>query len=183
MGSDARTGLHDAREFREALEREVARAHCYRRQLTLMVLDVDDFKSLNDRLGHAAGDVALGRLADAMRGAFRSYDTLARYGGDEFAVLLPETDADDATAIYELLCSRLADTASEPFGRIVLSCGIAELETQEEGRTLFRRADDALYRNKRGGDGPAGGTGVREPRRPKPPTLGASQRPLLDPGA
>ena len=150
---DARTGLHNARYFEETLAREVARARRYGRKLTLVVFDLDDFKQINDRLGHLAGNAALAGVADRMREVLRSADIAARYGGDEFAVILPESGIEDAQRFYTRLRDHIAATPIEPIGRISLSCGIGELEAQEDDETFFKRVDDALYRAKESGKG------------------------------
>ena len=88
---DALTGLHNRRYFHETLEREVSRAQRYGRKLALIVFDLDDFKAINDRIGHLAGDAVLAEAAERVRGAVRSADIACRVGGDEFAIVLPES--------------------------------------------------------------------------------------------
>jgi diguanylate cyclase (GGDEF)-like protein len=150
---DARTGLHNARYFEETLEREVARARRYQRKLALVVFDLDDFKQINDRLGHVAGNGALAGVAERMREVLRSADVAARYGGDEFAVVLPESGLEEARRFYERLREHIEAAPIPPVGRISLSCGIGELEPQEDPETFFKRVDDALYRAKAAGKG------------------------------
>jgi diguanylate cyclase (GGDEF)-like protein len=154
---DARTGLHNSRYFEETLEREVARAGRYDRRLALVVFDLDDFKQINDRLGHQAGNAALAGVADRIREVLRSADIAARYGGDEFTVILPESGLDEARKFYERLRAHIAATPIPPVGRISLSCGIGELETRqgrrEDAKAFLKRVDDALYRAKRAGKG------------------------------
>jgi diguanylate cyclase (GGDEF)-like protein len=154
---DARTGLHNARYFEEMLEREVARAGRYDRRLALVLFDLDDFKQINDRLGHLAGNAVLAAVADRMREVLRSADVAARYGGDEFAVILPESGVDEARRFYERLRQHIAATPIPPVGQISLSCGIGELEKvqgrREEAKGFLERIDDALYRAKRAGKG------------------------------
>ena len=97
---DALTGLHNRRYFHETLERECARAHRYERGIALVILDIDDFKATNDRLGHLAGDAVLAAVAERLREAVRQSDVACRVGGDEFAVILPEAGARDAEQLY-----------------------------------------------------------------------------------
>jgi diguanylate cyclase (GGDEF)-like protein len=148
---DALTGLHNRRYFHETLAREVARAHRYERRLSLIVYDLDDFKEVNDRIGHLAGDAVLAEAAERLLSVTRSADVACRVGGDEFAVLMPEAGCEDA----ELLAGRIARaTSSRPVGAIgtlLLSAGVAELRPRDHPNDLFQRADDALYRAKEQG--------------------------------
>jgi diguanylate cyclase (GGDEF)-like protein len=145
---DGLTGLHNRRYFHEQLAREVARAQRYGRALALVVFDLDDFKSINDRIGHLAGDAVLAETAERARGVVRSADIACRVGGDEFAVLLPEASGGEA----ELLCGRLhravSSTAVAEAGNVSVSAGIAELRAGDDPNTFFERADQALYRAK-----------------------------------
>jgi len=154
---DARTGLHNARYFEETLEREVSRAGRYDRKLALVVFDLDDFKQINDRFLHVGGNAALAGIADRMRDVLRSADVAARYGGDEFAVILPEAGIDEARKFYDRLRAHIEATPIQPVGQVSLSCGIGELEKQqgrrEDAETFFRRVDDALFRAKSAGKG------------------------------
>src|SRR5205823_280902 len=97
---DALTGLHNRRFFHETLAREVARAHRYERQLALIVFDLDDFKEVNDKIGHLAGDSVLAEVAERMRTVVRSADIACRVGGDEFGVIIPESTLEDADQLY-----------------------------------------------------------------------------------
>jgi diguanylate cyclase (GGDEF)-like protein len=148
---DGRTGLHNARYFEEALEREVARARRYNRRLALVVFDLDDFKLINDRFTHVGGNVALAGVAERLREVLRSADIAARYGGDEFAVILTEAGIEEAQNFYARLRSHVSGAPIEPVGTVTLSCGIGELEGQEDWEFFFARVDDALFRAKRAG--------------------------------
>jgi two-component system cell cycle response regulator len=150
---DARTGLHNYRYFDETLEREVARARRYHRKLALVVFDLDDFKQINDRLGHPVGNVVLAGVAERMREVLRSADVAARYGGDEFAVVLPESGVEEAEKFYDRLRAHIAASPIAPVGQVGLSCGVGEIEGQEDWESFFRRVDDALYRAKQAGKG------------------------------
>ena len=101
---DSLTGLHNRRLFYEFLSREIARSHRYERYVSLIVFDLDDFKRINERIGHLGGDGVLAEVADKVRTVVRATDIACRVGGDEFAVILPESSRDDA----ELLADRIA---------------------------------------------------------------------------
>jgi diguanylate cyclase (GGDEF)-like protein len=147
--TDALTGLYNQRYFHETLRREVLRAQRYERNLALILFDVDDFKSINDQIGHLAGDRVLAQAADRLREAVRSVDVPCRIGGDEFAVILPESAASDADQLYRRVQSSMRGTALGPEeGRLRLSAGIAEIQHGDTAAGLFERADAALYRAK-----------------------------------
>ncbi len=151
---DALTGLHNYRYFHETLEREVARAHRYDRRLALVVFDIDDFKAINDRIGHLAGDSVLADAAERVRSVVRGADIACRVGGDEFAVVLPESTVADAESLYRRLQGALTNWRSGDQS-LRLSAGIAELEPDDEAATFFKRADAALYKAKELGKGQA----------------------------
>jgi diguanylate cyclase (GGDEF)-like protein len=150
---DALTGLHNRRYFYETLAREVARAQRYNRRLGLLVVDLDDFKAINDRIGHLAGDAVLTDVAQRIRGVVRSADIPCRVGGDEFAVILPESGLDEGDQLYRRVQAELAATPLVHAGRLLISAGIAELRTQDDSLSFFQRADEALYRAKGLGKG------------------------------
>jgi diguanylate cyclase (GGDEF)-like protein len=147
--TDALTGLFNQRYFQETLRREVMRAHRYQRKLTLIVFDLDDFKSINDQVGHLAGDRVLAQAADRLREAVRSVDVACRIGGDEFAVIMPESSAEDGDQLFRRVHNSMRGTALGPDDqRLRLSGGIAELLHGDTPASLFERADAALYRAK-----------------------------------
>jgi diguanylate cyclase (GGDEF)-like protein len=150
---DGLTGLHNRRFFHETLGRECARAQRYDRRLALVVLDVDDFKETNDRVGHLAGDAVLAAVADRLRRAVRRADLACRVGGDEFAVILPEAGARDAEQLYRRIQFAVGSGSAGPAERVRVSAGIAELRPEDDPVSLFQRADDALYRAKQAGKG------------------------------
>jgi diguanylate cyclase (GGDEF)-like protein len=150
---DALTGLHNRRYFYETLGREVARAHRYNRRLALIVFDLDDFKEINDRIGHLAGDAVLAEIADRVRDVVRSADVACRIGGDEFAVILPESQAEDGDQLYRRIQAAVSARPVEAAGRLSLSAGVAELETDDDSVGFFQRADEALYGAKESGKG------------------------------
>jgi diguanylate cyclase (GGDEF)-like protein len=147
--TDALTGLYNQRYFHDTLRREVTRAHRYERNLALIVFDLDDFKAVNDEVGHLAGDRVLAQAADRLREAVRSVDVACRIGGDEFAVILPESSADDADQLYRRVHNSMRGVALGPEGHSLrLSAGIAEIEHGDTAASIFERADAALYRAK-----------------------------------
>jgi diguanylate cyclase (GGDEF)-like protein len=150
---DALTGLHNRRFFHETLAREVARAHRYDRRLALVVFDLDDFKDINDRIGHLAGDSVLAEAAGRIRSVVRSADIACRIGGDEFAVVLPESSLDDAEQLYRRIQNEVSARPIGQIGKVFLSAGVGELRPEDDAVTFFERADHALYRAKSAGKG------------------------------
>ena len=147
--TDALTGLYNQRYFHETLRREVQRAQRYERNLALIVFDLDDFKTINDQIGHLAGDRVLSQASERLREAVRSVDVACRIGGDEFAVILPESSAVDADQLYRRVHNAMRGTSLGPEGhRLRVSAGVAELEHGDTAASLFERADGALYRAK-----------------------------------
>jgi diguanylate cyclase (GGDEF)-like protein len=149
--TDGLTGLLNRRYLEERLDEEIKRSSRHRFPMSVLMLDVDDFKSYNDSFGHQAGDAALRIAADVIRESLRNEDVAARYGGEEFSVMLPQTSSEEASAIAERIRSRF-ETAEFPFRQVTISIGIAsyshELQTAVE---LIHAADNALYQAKRSG--------------------------------
>ena len=150
---DALTTLHNRRYFHETLIRECARAHRYERQLALVVFDIDDFKAINDRIGHLAGDAVLAGVAERLQSVVRSADIACRVGGDEFAVILPESKLGDAEQLYRRVQFAVGAHQIGPFDRLHLSAGIAQLRSDDDATSFFERADEALYQAKEAGKG------------------------------
>ena len=154
--TDALTGLRNARALEERLRHELARSTRYRQPLSLLLIDLDGLKVINDRMGHDAGDRALRHIAVAIQSQLRLSDLGARWGGDEFALLAPNTGAMAAAALAERVRSLVAN---DPAGRFVppvtISIGIATFDADQDIQvdpvTLMRAADSALYEAKRMG--------------------------------
>jgi len=147
--TDALTGLFNQRYFHETLRREVLRAQRYGRNLALIVFDLDDFKLINDRIGHLAGDSVLAQAAERVRDSARSVDIACRAGGDEFAVIMPESSTTDAELLFRRVSEAVRTTSFGAGGqRLRVSAGIAELGHGDTAASLFERADAALYRAK-----------------------------------
>jgi diguanylate cyclase (GGDEF)-like protein len=148
---DSLTGLVRRAVFEEQLRAEAARFARGRETFSVLLIDVDDFKRVNDRHGHATGDEVLRAIAAAVKGAVRESDTVARYGGEELAVLLPDTPAEGAATAGEKLRAAVAALQVPAAGEmlsITVSVGIAEMEPGLDESRLVARADVALYRAK-----------------------------------
>jgi two-component system cell cycle response regulator len=151
---DGLTELYNHRFFHQLLETEVSRALRYNRVVSLLMMDIDNFKRFNDSHGHPAGDVALKQLSTLLKDASRSCDFVARYGGEEFAIIAPEASADSARRMAERIRELVAESVFEgeeamPGGRLTISIGVATVPTQaSEKCELVERADQALYRAK-----------------------------------
>jgi len=148
--SDSLTGLANHRRLFEVLQAEICRTKRTEREFSLLLLDLDGLKAINDRFGHLVGNRALCRLAQVLADCCRSVDTAARQGGDEFALVLPETGAAAATLVARRICELLANDAEEPL--LSVSVGVASCpEDAENIGTLLYAADKALYamKNKR----------------------------------
>ena len=150
---DALTGLHNRRYFHETLARESARAHRYSRRLALIVFDLDDFKDVNDRIGHLAGDAVLAEAAERVREVVRTADIPCRVGGDEFAVVLPESGIEQADQLFVRIQTAISGRPIGQAGRLKVSAGVAELSPEDDSISFFERADEALYRAKESGKG------------------------------
>jgi len=154
--TDDLTGLFNRRYLVRALEAEFIRAIRYKRNFSVLLIDIDYFKQINDRYGHSCGDAVLIKLASLIRGCLRSSDTVARYGGDEIAILLPETEKSKATEVAEKLRGLIEETCFEWHGKafnVTCSIGIATAPDDRiaDWNDLLDKADQALYRGKRTG--------------------------------
>ncbi len=150
--TDPLTGTANRRAFTLRLHAEWKRMARHQRPLSLLMIDVDHFKRFNDRFGHPAGDLVLMRLVKLVGGALREHDLLSRYGGEEFAVILPESDAVAAEAVAQRVCSAVAG-AAWPLRAVTVSIGVATAlpTTTLEMNSLVIAADEALYAAKAAG--------------------------------
>ena len=150
--TDALTGLCNLRAFRDVMALELARSRRYDRPFSVAYLDVDDFKLVNDRLGHDTGDRVLQQVSRVLSKNLRSVDVPARLGGDEFAVLLPETDGDQARALIGKLQGLLETVATTNRWPISFSIGVASFSTPPESvEGVIRCADELMYEVKHSG--------------------------------
>jgi len=149
--SDPLTGIANRRAFHERLGAELGRAHRYGRNLSLVLLDLDHFKAVNDRHGHQAGDCVLILFAELLGAHSREGELVARIGGEEFAWLMPETDRLGAYTAAERVRQAVEHRVSDEVGSVTLSAGVGSSEDARDADTLFHNADRALYWAK--GDG------------------------------
>ena len=150
--TDPLTALANRRAFDQRLAEETERAQRHDRVLSLMLVDVDHFKSINDRFGHAAGDRVLVKLAGDLQSIMRHGDLLARVGGDEMAMILPDCEPDEAAAVARRMLATIEqDTSLTQRHGVTLSVGVAGLAPGQAADDLMRCADQALYRAKDGG--------------------------------
>ncbi len=153
--TDELTGLYNRRAFHKALDKELRRSKRYKKPLSLIMLDIDGFKAINDKFGHQAGDGVLRSLALNLQRAIREIDFLARYGGDEFAVILPETEAKQAAVLAERLKKTVKNYTIDAGGslcNITLSMGVADISASVGSEDdLISRADSVLYMSKENG--------------------------------
>ena len=161
---DGLTGLANRRLCAAALDQELARAERFGEPLAVVLADLDDFKSINDRFGHPTGDEVLRAFAELLQGGVREIDLAGRWGGEEFVLLLPETDLDGGAKLAERIRQSLADQElAGPDGttfRVTASFGVAAFPDAPSGDQLVAAADAALYEAKRSGKNRVGSAAV-----------------------
>ena len=158
--TDELTGVANRRAFLEVAAREIERSRRYRHELSLAYLDIDGFKAVNDQRGHMVGDRVLIALAGLARATARSVDTVARIGGDEFVILMPETDARAAVSLAERLCAVCSRAAGSDAAPVTCSVGVVTFEcAPTDVEELLANADALMYEAKA-----AGGDSVRQAR-------------------
>lgn len=154
--TDALTGLGNRRSMEEIFPREIARCIEDDVEIALIMIDVDNFKDFNDKFGHIAGDRALTAVASILKHQFRPHDVIVRYGGDEFAVLLPGINKDTALTVAGRVCTAVSGDTSDSNDSLIqvpirISMGVAAMDGPGSLESLIRAADAALYRAKRSG--------------------------------
>jgi two-component system cell cycle response regulator len=152
---DGLTQIFNKRYFMDTIEREIARAHRYRRSLSLVMFDIDHFKKVNDGFGHLAGDYVLKHLAQTVRSKIRREDCFARYGGEEFAIVLPEIDNANAVPFAEKI-RQIVEKTEFKFENtripVTISMGVATIDDEPtDVAALIKRADERLYEAKASG--------------------------------
>ncbi|BEV14370.1 sensor domain-containing diguanylate cyclase [Herbaspirillum sp. DW155] len=149
--TDKLTGLANRMKLDEALESEITRARRYEKKLSLILLDVDHFKEVNDKFGHSAGDAVLVRIAEILRANVRATDIVGRWGGEEFLLILPECDVEAASCMAEKLRLIVERHRFAFVDTRTCSFGVAAYQSGQDGTTLLSLADSALYRAKNSG--------------------------------
>ncbi len=149
--TDKLSGAYNRRKFDDVANHEIQRARRFHHPLTLVLFDLDHFKWVNDVHGHQVGDALIRRVTTMVQNNLRGIDTLARWGGDEFAILAPEATLEQAAMLAERIRAEVEQRAFPPLEHITVSIGVAEFDLEETLDELLRRADEALYRAKRGG--------------------------------
>lgn len=149
--TDSLTQTKNRRYFVDTVEEELKRLRRYRQTLSIIILDVDHFKNVNDTHGHSAGDKALKAISDCCTAQLREVDVFARIGGEEFAVIMPATDLEEATTTAGRLRSEIEELKILDKFSVTASFGVAQANDEDSVDTLFGRADHALYRAKRRG--------------------------------
>jgi len=150
--TDHLTGIANSRAFYQVVEKEIARARRYERSLSLAYIDCDNFKTVNDTLGHSAGDRLIRSLAQSIKHSVRNTDEVGRIGGDEFAILLPETDAESARVVMERVHQYVQGVLNEQGNPVTLSIGVVSyVVPPNRVDTLIRHADEAQYAAKHQG--------------------------------
>ncbi|MFZ0034505.1 MAG: sensor domain-containing diguanylate cyclase [Sedimentisphaerales bacterium] len=152
--TDGLTGLVNHKTFYEILEKELWRTRRYGGQISLIMVDIDNLKKINDAYGHRAGDKVITEISRKIRGCVRQIDTAARYGGDEFAVILPNTSLADAVVAAERMVNTVADSPitwkKEQIG-LSVSVGVGEYDAESSPEDITSRSDQALYMAKQAG--------------------------------
>lgn len=145
---DPLTGLYNRRSFDSFFEKELARSNRYGNRMSIVLVDIDHFKKVNDTYGHPVGDVVLKSLAQILQNTIRKSDYACRWGGEEFVLLMPETDLDAAVEKAEAVRKAVEVFSFPEVGQLTVSFGVSYPEKNEAASVLFERVDRALYKAK-----------------------------------
>lgn len=145
---DALTGTYNRRMFEQLIDIEIKRAKRYSQPMSVILADIDLFKNINDQYGHSIGDKVLHSVANTLKSHIRDSDLLARWGGEEFAIILPNTHSDTALEMAERLRKYIAELRSYNDIQVTCSFGVTEFSSSDNGDSIFSRMDQALYQAK-----------------------------------
>lgn len=149
--TDALTGIANRRQMELVISNEVLREQRYGRPFSIILVDIDNFKTVNDNYGHDVGDSVLQDLAETLQSRIRASDHVGRWGGEEFVVVTPETELKEACALAEYICEHVRTVALLKAHPLTLSLGVASFQADDSVTSLVKRADEALYAAKQGG--------------------------------
>ena len=149
--TDDLTGALNRRKFYEILDHEIDRYKRYGTELSLLLIDIDYFKKVNDNFGHHTGDQILQKFSDLIQNLIRKSDYFARIGGEEFAIILPQSNLQQAVNMAEKIRNRISEYNFPEVGKLTASIGISEIQKNEESGNFTQRTDDALYSAKENG--------------------------------
>ena len=149
---DALTGTYNRNKFNEVFQKEIRRNKRYQHDLSIIILDIDHFKTINDNYGHQIGDEVLKALPQILRTCIREHDILARWGGEEFMILLPETNIENAFKVAEKIRVKIENQKfTKRYLNLTSSFGVSSLKEDDTPENLIHRADNALYKSKHSG--------------------------------
>jgi diguanylate cyclase (GGDEF)-like protein len=148
---DSLTNIHNRRSFAEFLHKEIARSERYHKVFSLIMLDIDYFKKINDGYGHDIGDKILQELTGVVNQCIRKSDLFARVGGEEFAVVASETSLADAKLVAEKIRKKVEENVFAKNLKVTISLGVSQYKSKDDTNTIFKRADNALYKAKENG--------------------------------
>ncbi len=148
---DQLTGIYNRYSFEKFLEKEIGRAERYGSKFAIIMFDIDNFKQINDIYGHQVGDKVLKELVDIVKNYIRKSDIFARWGGEEFMILVPIKDKSDAYKIAEKIRKRIEEFRFDKIGNLTVSLGISFYKNGDSMKSIIRRADTALYEAKKSG--------------------------------
>lgn len=149
--TDALTGIRNRHYFIEHINKEIARTIRYKKPFSLLMLDIDHFKNINDTYGHDIGDIALVAFTERVTSLVRSTDTFCRYGGEEFMIIIPESSLLEAQLTAQRIRKKVAKLDIEEVGHITISIGVTQLQEKESVESILKRVDEALYLSKESG--------------------------------
>lgn len=143
--TDPLTNAYNRRKFSEVLDQEIKRVERYDRSFSIVLLDIDNFKKINDMHGHDVGDFVLKRVTELVRENIRDVDILSRYGGEEFVIILPETSIKGAMVVAERIRKVIESACFDKVGHITVSAGVSDFMQGDNSESVFKKADNALY--------------------------------------